>query len=179
MSRQAPADHSTIEYLYRSHYGELLRWLARKLGNSSQATDLAQDTFLRMLSRHQAQPLEGQALKEPRAYLKTIANGLVVDFWRRQTLERAYLDALAQQPEPLALSPEEHAVILETLQQLSRLIEAMKPKVRSAFLMAQLDGMSYAEIASQMGISVRTVERYMADALFHCHRLMQADPAAD
>lgn len=173
MSRQASADHSTIECLYRAHYGELLRWLARKLGNSSQATDLAQDTFLRMLTRNQAHALDGQALKEPRAYLKTIANGLVIDFWRRQSLEQSYLDALAQQAEPLALSPEEHALIIETLQQLSQLIEAMKPKVRTAFLMAQLDGLSYAEIAEQMGISVRTVERYMADALFHCHQLMQ------
>ena len=173
MSRQASADHSTIECLYRAHYGELFRWLARKLGNPSQATDLAQDTFVRMLSRNQVQPLDGQTLKEPRAYLKTIANGLVIDFWRRQSLEQAYLDALAQQPEPMALSPEEHTLSLETLQQLARLIEAMKPKARTAFLMAQLDGMSYTEIAGQMGISVRTVERYMADALFHCHQLMQ------
>lgn len=173
MPPQAPADHSTIECLYRTHYGELLRWLARKLGNANQATDLAQDTFLRMLSRNVSQPLDGQALKEPRAYLRTIANGLVIDHWRRQSLEQAYLEALAQQPEPLAPSPEERVLILETLEHLSRLIDSMKPKIRTAFLLAQLDGLGYAEIASLMNVSVRTVERYMADALFHCHRILQ------
>lgn len=178
MSRPSCAQHDNIEGLYRSHYGDLMRWLAYKLGSTSHAADLAQDTFLRMLSRNASQPADGQELKEPRAYLRTIANGLVIDHWRRQSLERAYLEALALQPEAMAPSPEERALILETLEQLSRLIESMKPKVRTAFLLAQIDGLGYADIASNMQVSVRTVERYMADALFHCHQLLQRQTGA-
>lgn len=178
MSRQSSAQHDNIEVLYQAHYGDLMRWLAHKLGSTSHAADLAQDTFLRMLSRNVSQPSDTQALKEPRAYLRTIANGLVIDHWRRQSLERAYLEALALQPEALAPSPEERALILETLEQLSRLIESMKPKVRTAFLLAQIDGLGYTDIASHMQVSVRTVERYMADALFHCHQLLQRQTGA-
>lgn len=172
------ADPATIERLYRAHYSELRRWLARRLGNGAgHATDLAQDTFLRMLVRCQSGASAGTELREPMAYLHTIANGLLTDHWRRQALEQAYAEALAQQPAALAPSPEDRALILETLHQLARLIENFKPKVRTAFLMAQLEGLTYVDIASRMGVSVRTVERYMADALYLCHCALRRDGA--
>lgn len=44
----------SLETLYADHHGWLRGWLGRRLGNSSDAADLAQDTFLRLLRRRVA-----------------------------------------------------------------------------------------------------------------------------
>ncbi|MBV7418866.1 sigma-70 family RNA polymerase sigma factor [Comamonas sp. CMM03] len=157
--------------LYRDHHGWLRDWLRAKLGCSHNAADLAHDTFLRLLSRR-----ERVELVDPRAYLTTIAHGLVVDFHRRRALERAYLASLAALPEPQTPSPEERAIVLEALVAIDAMLDGMKPGVRQAFILSQLEGLTYAQIAAQLGVTVRTVNNYMLKALEHCY-LIVADGA--
>lgn len=153
----------SISHLYSSHHGWLHGWLRKKLGCTHHAADLAQDTFVRMLVR-----CDYQALREPRAYLTTIANGLLIDHWRRQELERAWLEALASQPEPITPSPEYRALILEALLQVDRMLESLSDKVRQAFLLAQIHGYTYKQIAEELQVSDRMVKKYMAQAMLAC-----------
>nr|WP_315244782.1 sigma-70 family RNA polymerase sigma factor [uncultured Albidiferax sp.] len=164
-TRLAPSP--SIETLYGDHHGWLQGWLRRKLGNPCDAADLAQDTFVRVLSKREA-----PQVLEPRAYLGTIAKGLVADFFRRQSLERAYLDVLASLPAAHLPSAETQAILLEALTAIDAMLDGLPPLVRQAFLLSQLDGMAYADIATQLGISVRTVNNYMAKAIAHCYLLV-------
>ncbi|MNG17855.1 putative RNA polymerase sigma factor FecI [compost metagenome] len=61
--------------------------------------------------------------------------------------------------------------MLELLERIAQMLDGLKPKVRRAFLLAQCEGLSHKEIAEQMGVSLRSVERYVADALYHCYLL--------
>lgn len=152
-----------LNVMYASHHGWLVGWLRNKLGCPDFAADLAQDTFLRvMLAR------EYESIREPRAYLTTIAHGLVVNHWRRLDIERAYLEALACQPEPLVPSPEQRALILETLYEIDALLDALAPQVKRAFLLSQIEGLKYEDIARRIGVSLITVKRYMKQAFLHC-----------
>lgn len=162
---------SEVQALYRDHHGWLRDWLRRKLGCSHHAADLAHDTFVRLLSKR-----EPAVPAEPRPYLATIAQGLVVDFHRRKALERAYLASLAALPEPQTPSPETRAIVLEALVAIDAMLDGMKPAVRQAFILSQLEGLTYAQIAAQLGVTVRTVNNYMLKALEHCY-LMVADGA--
>lgn len=153
--------------LYRDHHAWLHAWLRRRLGCPHNAADFVHDTFVRLLGQTQDPTL----LAQPRAYLSTVARGLVVDHWRRQDLERAYLEALAAQPEPLAPSAEEQALVVETLLRIDTLLAGLRPPVRSAFLLSRLDDLPHAQIAERLGLSLRSVERHVAEALFHCYRL--------
>ncbi|WP_229207661.1 MULTISPECIES: sigma-70 family RNA polymerase sigma factor [unclassified Duganella] len=155
--------HHDAGSLYSSHHGWLHNWLWRKLGCRDGAADIAHDTFVRVLD---AGTLD--ALREPRAYLSTIANGLLVNHWRRLTLERAYLDALAQQEESLASSPEERALVIEALVQVDAMLDKLSPKAREAFLLSQFDGLTYSAIAAQLQVSERMVKKYMAQAMLQC-----------
>lgn len=167
-----PATHPhSLHSLYQAHHGWLHQWLRRRLGCSDTAADLAQDTFLRLLTRDE--PLA--PLREPRAYLTRIAQGLMANHWRRQDIERAYLDALAAAPAATALSPEEHHLILETLQRIDALLRGLPGKVRQAFLLSRLDGVRYSEIAMTLGVSERMVKKYIAQAMLHCLRLQAED----
>lgn len=166
MSTLVPPHHDAGS-LYSSHHGWLHNWLWRKIGCRDGAADIAHDTFVRVLD---AGALD--ALREPRAYLSTIANGLLVNHWRRLTLERAYLDALAQQAQdqgqPLAASPEERALVIEALMQVDAMLHALSPKAREAFLLSQIDGLTYAAIAVRLQVSERMVKKYMAQAMLQC-----------
>ena len=153
-----------VEVLYNDHHHWLTGWLRRKLGCPESAADLAQDTFVRVLTAR-----ETPTLVEPRAFLTTVAKRVLFNFYRRQDLERAYLDALAQMPEHVAPSEEERAIILQTLVELDQLLAGLPTQVKRAFLLAQVDGLSYAEIGAQLGISIATVKRHLNKAALRCY----------
>lgn len=150
--------------LYHNHHPWLQNLLRKRLGNREDAADLAQDTFVRLLRA----PVPQEEIREPRRYLATIARGLVADLLRRRTLEQAYLEYLAQLPEPLAPSPEEQAVVQQTLLEVDRMLHGLPPKVREAFVLAQVEELSYPEIAERLGVSLRTVSNYLTRAMEHC-----------
>ncbi|MEG0859408.1 MAG: sigma-70 family RNA polymerase sigma factor [Pseudomonas sp.] len=164
MSEAVVLSEQTLHGLYRDHRSWLESWLHRRLGNRWDAADLSQDTFLRVL----ASPQVLDELQEPRAYLLTVGKRLLVNFYKRRSLEHAYLDALASLPEALMPSPEQRWLLLETLQALDEVLDGLAPQVRRAFLWSQLEGLGYAEIAERLQVSERTVKRYMAQAYEHC-----------
>ena len=159
-----------LQHLYRGHHGWLRGWLCHRLGCSETAADLAQDTFVRLLRR----PRRFDSAEGARAYLSTVARGLCVDLWRRREVERAWLAVLAEQPETMAPSSEHQAIVIETLCEVDALLRRLPDKVARAFLMAQLHGRTYREIAAALEVSERMVKKYMARAMLHC-ALLEAD----
>lgn len=105
---------------------------------------------------------------EPRALLTHIAKGLVIDRWRRQEVERAYLEAIAHLPQPEVPSPETRWLILETLYRIDAMLRDMPARVRQVFLLSQLDGLTYAQIAEQLQVSLITIKRDMRTAFLAC-----------
>lgn len=116
-----------------------------------------------------------QTLQQPRAYLSSIARSLMIDQYRRRELERAYLESLAHFPQVDVPSEETRLLILDSLERIDRLLDQLKPRVREAFLLAQLDGLTCAQIALRLGVSKATVERDLAKALHACYRLRYAE----
>ena len=157
------APHAQLDALYREHNGWLRGWLRKRLNDSADAADLAQDTFVRVLLARSA-----GGLREPRHYLATIARGLVIDLYRRRSLEQAYLEALAQRPEAYEPSAEDRALILDSLLAIDRLLDGLGARTRAIFLAVQLDGLSYEKAAERVGVSVSTVRKHLARGLMHC-----------
>lgn len=166
MGTKAVSHPDPITELYSSHHGWLYCWLRKKLGCAHQAADLAHDTYVRVISSGRIPPAE-----QSRAFLTQVAKHLVVDMYRRYRIEQAYLEAVATLPQPQVPSVEERALILETLCEIDAMLDSMPTKVRTAFLMSQLDGMSYAEIAQDLGVTVSSVQKYMSKALLVCYQV--------
>lgn len=160
-----PAESSSLDVqsLYQQHHHWLLGWLRRRLGNSFDAADLTHDTFLRILVSGQS-----PAPEQSRAHLTQIAKGLVIDLHRRRLLESAWLEALATMPDHCVPSAEERAIVLESLIRIDAMLDALPARVRETFLLSRFDGMTYSEIATQMGMSVATVRKYMLRAAQAC-----------
>lgn len=162
-----PVPEYTLEFFYRSHHKWLYGLLQRHSGCSETAAELAQDTFLRLLIRHQ----DLKQINEPRAYLSHIARCLLANHWRRCDIERAYLEVLSQQPERTEPSPETRHAIIETLYRIDAMLQDLPAKVRQAFLLSRLEDVRYADIAKTLKVSERMVKKYMAQAMLHCLRL--------
>ena len=163
MTSKGLTDNLFISQLYTEHHDWLLRWIERKVSCRLQAEDHAHDTFLRVITSHQ--PNE---LREPRAFLVTVAKNLLLNHWRHSAIEQAYLESLGAYSEALTPSLEENAIILATLQEIDDLLRQLPEKVRKAFLMVQLAGLTHVEIAQKLGVSDRMVKKYVARAMLHC-----------
>ncbi|WP_421567565.1 sigma-70 family RNA polymerase sigma factor [Stenotrophomonas sp. PD6] len=157
------AHRDTVGALYRDHRSWLQGWLGGRVGCRETAADLTQDTFARLL-----QGRELDALREPRAFLTTVARGLAANWFRRQSLERAYLAQLANLPEAVVPSLEDQALVCEALQQIDAMLDGLPIAARQVFLLAQFDGLRYEAIAERLGLSLSTVKRHMKRALVGC-----------
>ena len=144
---------ASLELLYRSHYGWLLRQVRRRFGRDL-AEDLVQETYLR------ASSYQGQVVRNPRALLLQIATRAAIDRERRGTVRAPWHDLSEDQ----ARSEAEQASALA----LKQVILSLPRHLQEVFLLSRFAGLTYEEIAAHLGISVKTVEWRMTKALKIC-----------
>jgi len=163
-------DHSVLHQMYSEHNSWLKGWLRVRLGNTADAADLAQDTFLRVMTARPVAPI-----REPRGYLSAIARSLLIDKSRRRTIEHAYLQALALRPEPVDVSPEVRLSIIEMLVSIDTLLDELGTRTRDIFLAVQLEGLTYVAAAERFNVSVTTVKNHLIRAMTRCLLLVDTE----
>lgn len=163
MSGTDLAYRTDVGGLFRAHHPWLCARLRRHLGASSSVEDIAAETFVQLLESPGLTPI-----REPRALLTTIAQRLIYQLWRRRDLERQHLDQLQQVDPRAAKSPEELLQLSQALHGLDRTLERLPGKVRATFLLSRIDGLTYPQIAAELGISQRSVSVYMTRSQALC-----------
>ncbi|MEP1471250.1 MAG: sigma-70 family RNA polymerase sigma factor [Halieaceae bacterium] len=169
-----------LRNLVAEHQTPLERFLTRKLDNPEDAAEVAQEAYLRLHRMENPQQLDNA-----RAFLYQVASNLAVDQLRRRTLHFRFLKTeKSQLPEgepqdasAVTASPEQILAAREKLKMMFEAVDELPFKVKQAFLLHRRSGMSYAEIAQALGVSVSSVEKYLLQALKHCRkRLSQHYP---
>lgn len=153
--------HSVNTFI-NEHHLWLVRFLTGRLGNIDDAKDISQDTFIRVIGASISLP----KVCESKAYLATIANRLIIDKARRKKLEQAYIQLHTH--DDITPTIEEMHINIEQLERVASLLEGLADKPRKAFLMARIDGLSYKEIALELGVSVSMIKKYIGQSLLHC-----------
>lgn len=164
MDNGAFASRQQFEKLYVDHHSWLYSLLRRKLGNSVDAADLAHDVYLNLIKKGRVPSSE-----DTRCHLTQIAKGMVIDLYRRRRLEDCHLEALKLQAEPLVPSEERRALVTETLTQIDDALHSKPAKTRQALLLCKLHGMGHRDIATELKVSVSSVEKYIASGLRACY----------
>lgn len=171
MSADSTLQTQVLGELYVAHHDWLSRFIQRRIGCPHTTADLIQDTYLRLLANGRLPEQQ-----DARRFLTHVSKGLVIDLYRRQRIEEAYLTYLQNQPEHLASSPEDHLQMIQVLTEIDAMLHRLPDNVRQTLLLRQLEGLSYKAIAERLGVSVSSVEKYMVKALQAC---MALDPAGD
>lgn len=158
------------------YYRELLNFLGRATADQDTAADLAHESFARVLAAQRT----GQAIRHPRGLLYRTARNLLVDAHRRDSVrvgvhaaeweagDDRHAPSIEDVPAPAAFDPEAILASRQGLAAVLDTIDRLPPRCREAFILYKFDGLTYAEIASQMGISVRTVEMQLQIAMKAC-----------
>jgi len=162
-----PPHTVAVQHIYEQHHSWLHSWLKGKLHNACDAADVAHDTFVRILGGRNA-----TQILEPRDYLATVARGLVIDRYRRRAIEQAYLQTLADRPEAIAIREDDQAIIIETLVAVDKALCGLGERARRIFMLSQVEGLTYQQIADQLRISLTTVKKHMVRALTECALIM-------
>jgi len=150
-------------------YDDLKAQLTQRLGSAELASDVLQDTWVRLEQATSIGPVE-----RPRPYLLRIAYNIALKrlkaVSKTVTLDdaRAALGLADDAPDPAQIveARAELAVLREAVQELT-------PRRRDILLAARLDGTSLRDLAVRHGISQRLVERELRSAVLHCAERLQ------
>lgn len=149
-----------LEELYRRYaawLGRILAWRLR--ATALDVDDIVQETYIRI-----ARYAPAEAARHPKALLLRIAVNLARDHMRRNVVRGGLTEAIEGDATALGtVAPEQHTTL-----EMKQAILDLPPIYRDVFVLNRFTGLTYAEIASHVGISVKTVEWRMSRALAMC-----------
>ena len=149
--------------------GPRLRRFLRRFVPGVSADDVVQDTFEQVC-------LAGpEKIGSPRAYLFRTARNLALNERKRIAVTRTDLVGDGSDfADPSVSDPEQQVLAGDLLERLYSALHVLPEHKRQALVLFKLEGYSYKEIGKRLGVSPRTVERYVADALAHCQKRLRA-----
>ncbi len=152
------------ESIFRDYGQQLHRFLVRRLQHAQDADDLVQQVYVELIRTEHA-----ELVRNPRGYALRIAANVASDFMRNAGALRARLSFDSEQVEqvseqPAHVEPDEMAAQVLDARRLRKAFDRMPPLHQAAFLLQARDGYTYEEAAERLGVSVRRVERLLAEA---------------
>lgn len=147
--------------LFRAMYPELCNFVVQYVTSRAIAEELVQDLFLRLWERGEQDP---GALPTGRTYLYRAARNRALDHLKHErVVERTARtcplpDDLFAPPADAELGAPKLAAAIDAA------IQELPPRTRRVFVLTKGNGLTYAQVAEVMEISVKTVEGQMSRA---------------
>lgn len=154
---------SDIEKLFREHNRALIAFLQCRLSSLSDAQEVAQEAYLRMLTMDNREEVDSL-----RGYLFKIAGNLAIDRLRKRKVRSDFAIVQAQDEPMDEQSPDHHAIAVEQVAGLRHALRELPAKASQAFVMHVIEGRDFGSVAQTMKLSERMVRYHVAHALDHC-----------
>ncbi len=161
--------HDQITQLFQDNQEALTQFLVYRIRCPETAQDLCQETYLRLLRDNALEHDENLT-----GFLYRVADRLALNYLKWQRLPRNNGLSLYDDLVCPKLLPDEITSLRQQCEVLLEAINSLPEKYRHVFLLRKIDELTYAEIALKLGISEKTVQRYLVQAMLHCHQCMQA-----
>lgn len=156
-----------IAELFAAHRSKLETTLARRTGNRDLAGELVQEAFVRLLAS--GAPSPSRSVEEDTRLLYAIARNAAIDHGRITQRRAELLGSLSPEQFPTeAPSPGRELDAKRAMTAMIAALESLPQRTQDVFLLRRVDGLSHAEIADKLDISVSTVEKHLLRALRHC-----------
>ncbi len=146
--------------LYNNYFEDVRRYILYRSGNDEIATDIAQDTFMRIWDKQMV--IESKTAK---SLLLKIAGDLFITQYRKDLVSFNFFNTF--RPNNKSTTPEDELNFQELKKAYEKALESMPEKQRTVFLMNRIDELKYKEIADHLDLSVKAIEKRMSQALEH------------
>lgn len=150
-----------MERLYVENRSRLHRFLLRRVGDASEAEDVAHEAFARLLGAYGGTPPESPLAMLYRIAVNIVRDGARLERFRTRQCRGLTEPVCAVPPEG---DPETTASDRQRLNVLKRSIDQLPPRCREVFLLYKFGGKSHSEIAGHLGISRNMVEKHVIRA---------------
>lgn len=161
LRRICRGDEEAFEALFLAYYTDLCRFAARYVSSSDVVEDLIQDIFLSVWKRRET--LDPQ--QNIRAYLYKATRNEAFKHLNRKRVRKRYRDRRAGEELPVRAGPEEAFRHRELEVAVQEALDALPERRCHIFVLSRQHGLTYAEIADLLDISIKTVETQMGRAL--------------
>jgi RNA polymerase sigma-70 factor (ECF subfamily) len=157
-------DMAAYQELYECYYKDLCRFAFRFIENREDSEDLVQETLLKVWE----QRAKLVALMSIKSYLYSAVKNSCLNYLGHQKVVQKHADAVANEINSLSLGQtqtdfDDEREFLET--KLYESIEELPAQCREIFKQKYIDGLKTKEIAEKTGLSPRTVEAHVFNAL--------------
>lgn len=159
-----------LRQLLITGYDELKRRLTRRVGSADVAAEALHETWIRLGDLN-----DTAAVRRPESYLYRMALNMVVDRHRadRRWFDKAALESVLRADDD-QLDPEQIVSMQSEMTELERVLAELPERRRAIFLAALTEELTYRDIATRFGISLRSVEREMSRAFDHCGKRIES-----
>lgn len=160
LDRLRQGDRDAFDAVFRAHYPTLVGVAERIAGERAVGEEVAQDVMLELWRRHETISVD----ESLRAYLIRAARNRALNHLRHErmkirTAPRAAGETVTPAEAPARLAEAEIEAAVRAA------VDTLPDRCREVFELSRGQGLRYAEIASVLGISVKTVEAQMGKAL--------------
>ena len=153
-------DKAGFKKLFDRYFDDLRNYIYYRCGDGELATDITQDTFMRVWEKK----IDIYEKREMGLLIK-IANDLFISAHRRMKQGQNFKNIFVI--ENSTTTPEDEMSYRELTIKYENALNELNEKQRTVFLLNRVDGLKYSEIAQNLGISVKAVEKRMSIALDH------------
>lgn len=154
-------DKAGFERLFKQHYSHLCAYANNFLKDQMASEEVVQEVMFKIWVNRESIDIRTSM----QSYLfRSVRNGCMNVLKHIDIREefKVYNEASLNEPQR---SHEENMIVSELEQKIRLAIDQLPMERKKVFIMSRYDGLTYAEIASQLGISVKTVENQMGKAL--------------
>ena len=153
-----PGSKSWFQQVFHLHYDYIRNYLFYLSGDVDLSEDLAQDVFLQLWENRDK--IKQESI---RPYLFTIARNSYFKVYRKKKSDLQFKSGYIEMTEHE--SPEYLMELKEFDKKLQKVISDLPDKCRTVYLMNRIDDMTYQQIAENLGVSVKAIEKQMSRAL--------------
>jgi RNA polymerase sigma-70 factor (ECF subfamily) len=164
------ADEPDFDQIYLDHYSALHHYALTLVNDSAVADEMIQDVFLKILEKREHVTIH-TSLK---AYLYRSVHNECMNYFKHHKVKQKYQSHTFHEMEKHTEHPLDKLQYREFEQRLQKSINDLPEQCRTVFQLSRFEELKYAEIATQLGISIKTVDNQMGKALKRL-RLQLAD----
>ncbi|MFS2159520.1 RNA polymerase sigma factor [Pseudomonas sp. Pseusp122] len=159
-----PVKPSLLNTLVR-HYDDLVDRVRRRFGDRSFAHEVVHDVCVQLLEKS-----EKDGVHSPLALLHKISHDQAVSRYRSEHRRQSWIVTLPQLPDTIceSPSPQRYCEANRELEHLAQAIAQLPTRCQMVFVMHKVHEISQAEVATQLGVSLKTVEKHLRLGMVAC-----------